>query len=78
MGRQVKPQSAAVLLLLEKYPAGITTHDAILEVACYRLAARIADLRADGVRIEAESVTFDGHTFSRYRLALDAQRSLGL
>ncbi|MFZ0324599.1 MAG: helix-turn-helix domain-containing protein [Actinomycetes bacterium] len=74
----MKPQSAAVLRLLEDHPEGVTQHDAIRDVGCYRLAARIADLRADGVRIEAESVTFDGHTFARYRLALDAQRSFGL
>lgn len=63
----MKPQSAAVLRLLERGP--VTAQDAIRELACYRLAARVADLRADGIRIDAEQVNLDGVRFARYRLA---------
>lgn len=65
----------AVLRLLERGP--VTQQDAIKAIACYRLAARIADLRADGIPIEAETVTHDGVRFARYRLA-QTQRTLGL
>jgi hypothetical protein len=72
----VKPQSAAILRLLERGP--VTQHDAIREASCYRLAARISDLRADGIPIASESVTFEGRTFARYRLAGPIQAELGL
>jgi hypothetical protein len=62
----MKPQSRDVLTLLERGP--VTQQDAIREVACYRLAARIADLRAEGYPIVAESVTQNGARFARYRL----------
>jgi len=62
----MKPQSRDVLTLLERGP--VTQQDAIREVACYRLAARISDLRAEGYPIVAESVTQDGVRFARYRL----------
>jgi len=62
----MKPQSRDVLTLLERGP--VTQQDAIREVACYRLAARISDLRAEGYPIVAESVTQGGVRFARYRL----------
>ena len=62
----MKPQSRDVLTLLERGP--VTQQDAIREVACYRLAARISDLRAEGYPIVAESVTQNGARFARYRL----------
>jgi hypothetical protein len=62
----MKPQSRDVLTLLERGP--VTQQDAIREVACYRLAARISDLRAEGYPIVAESVTHNGVRFARYRL----------
>jgi hypothetical protein len=64
----VKPQSADVYRLLRLHPEGITAQDAIREVACYRLAARIADLRADGITVQAELVGSNGHRYARYRL----------
>jgi hypothetical protein len=76
MADGMKPQSAAVLRLLERGP--VTQQDAIKAIACYRLAARISDLRADGFPIASESVTVDGHTFARYRLAGPVQAELGL
>jgi hypothetical protein len=68
----MKPQSRDVLDLLRKFPAsGITQHDAITFLSCYRLAARIADLRADGYTIRSEQVSRDGVRFARYTLVPD-------
>ena len=66
----MKPQSAEVLHLLRSSPNGVTQQDAITFVQCYRLAARIADLKADGIAIESELVTQGGVRFARYRLAV--------
>jgi hypothetical protein len=63
----VKPQCRDILRLLERGP--VTQQDAIREAACYRLAARVADLRAEGYPIESELVTQRGVRFARYRLA---------
>lgn len=35
---------------------GITAAEAMKEIGCYRLAARIADIRADGIDVKAEPV----------------------
>jgi hypothetical protein len=68
----VKPQSRDVLDLLRKFPvSGITQHDAITFLSCYRLAARIADLRAEGYTIESTSETYQGRRFARYTLVPD-------
>ena len=74
-----KPQSADVLDLLRQFPVtGITQHDAIAFVSCYRLAARVNDLRGEGFDIRSESETFNGRRFARYTLVEAAQGSLGL
>ena len=65
----MKPQTCSILRLLERGP--VTQQDAIREVACYRLAARIADLRADGYTIRSEQVSRDGVRFARYSLVPD-------
>lgn len=65
----MKPQSAEVLHLLRCRPIeGVTQQDAIRFVQCYRLAARISDLRADGYRILSVQTSKDGHRFARYIL----------
>ncbi len=75
----MKPQSAAILRLLERHPEGVTQQDAIRDVACYRLAARIADLRADGVGIRSDIVVRRGVRFAVYSLqAPDVQMDAGL
>jgi hypothetical protein len=76
----MKPQSAAILRLLEKYPAsGVTQQDAIAEAQCYRLAARISDLKADGIDIRTELMRRNGRTFALYRLVpKDEQLTVGL
>jgi hypothetical protein len=64
-----KPQSAEVLHLLRASGiVGVTQQDAIRFAQCYRLAARIADLRAEGYRILSVQVSKDGHRFARYIL----------
>ena len=63
-------QTDAILRLLRDNPDGITAMDALHECGSFRLAARIADLRAAGNDISAEMVTTDsGKRVARYRLA---------
>ena len=65
----MKPQSAEVLHLLRASGLnGVTQQDAIRFCQCYRLAARISDLRAEGHVIESTSETYQGRRFARYRL----------
>lgn len=67
----MKPQSRAVLELLQRHPqTGVTQQRAIAELGCYRLAARVADLRADGYEIVSEMVLQGGVRFARYRLVI--------
>lgn len=68
----MKPQSRDVLRLLVRHPEGVTQQTAIRDVSCYRLAARIADLKADGYPIRSTMETDGaGHRFARYRLLED-------
>lgn len=39
-----------------KQTGGITAAEAMQEIGCYRLAARIADLKADGIGVKSEPV----------------------
>lgn len=65
----MKPQSRAVLDLLRRHPqSGVTQQQAIAVLSCYRLAARVSDLRADGYAIRSETVTQGGVRFARYVL----------
>lgn len=64
----MKPQCAQVLALLRAHPQGVTQQDAIKEIACYRLAARISDLKAEGIEVRAELVGSNGHRYARYHL----------
>lgn len=52
----MKPQNRDVLALLEAHPEGVTPYDALTLVGCFRLAARIRELRDDGFAIWDESV----------------------
>lgn len=62
-------QTEGILRLLEDYPEGITAIDALREVGCFRLAARISDLRAEGHDIGSEMVTLpNGKRVARYQL----------
>ena len=59
-------QCAAILAMLKRGP--ITPLDAIREAKCMRLAARIADLKAEGHNITMEMVTQGEKRFAKYSL----------
>ena len=69
----MKPSTRRTLDLLEQRPDGITMLDALEGGAGSRLAARIADLEADGYSIVHEPVTVPTRhgtvRVTRYRLA---------
>lgn len=46
----------------------ITPIQALNKFGCFRLAARISDLRNDGLNIATKIVTKDGKTFASYKL----------
>ncbi len=60
-------QTDEVLAYIHRH-GSITAYEAMNVLGCYRLAARISDLRKAGVDIESERVTQDGSSFARYRL----------
>ena len=61
-------QTNTVLKILLLRKEGLTARDAMLEFGCYRLAARIAELRDVGWVITTHSETRNGTTFARYKL----------
>lgn len=60
-------QTSQILSHLKTRP--ITPLEALSSYGCLRLAARIADLRASGHRIDTEMVEQDEKRFARYRLS---------
>ncbi len=60
-------QNAGILQAL-KEGARITPMDALKMFGCFRLSARIADLRNGGMKIVTKYVTENGKTFAQYRL----------
>lgn len=46
----------------------LTPMDALNMFGCFRLSARIADLRNEGMKIVTKYVTENGKTFAQYRL----------
>lgn len=46
----------------------ITPMDALKKFGCFRLAARIADLRNEGVNIATKIVTKEGKSYASYKL----------
>ena len=59
-------QTQKILRALQTRP--LTQADAIDLCRCYRLAARINDLRAAGHNIITETIEHDGIRFARYHL----------
>ena len=59
-------QNQQILELLKKGP--ITAMDALVKANCFRLAARINDLKALGHNIITETIKQNGKHFARYRL----------
>jgi hypothetical protein len=63
----MSPQTEAVLALLRRAgAAGITQEDAIREIRCFRLAARVAALKAEGVEVRTVLEGTNGHRWARY------------
>jgi hypothetical protein len=46
----------------------LTPLDALNEFGCFRLAARVADLRREGLDIECKTETANGKRYARYQL----------
>ena len=46
----------------------LTPIDALEDFGCFRLAARVADLRREGLDIECHRETANGKHYARYRL----------
>jgi Helix-turn-helix domain len=69
-------QTARILALLQCGP--VTPLQALEQVGCFRLAARISDLKAEGHVIVTDRVTSPstGKSFARYRLVTQAQTEL--
>jgi hypothetical protein len=71
----MKQSCADILALLHLNPDGITAIEALNEAGCFRLGARIFDLKALGYPIEADWVTtMTGKRVARYRLVTDDTR----
>lgn len=63
----MKSQNEQILQHLKR-GRKITPLDALEKFGCFRLAARISDLRKDGHLINTENVTKDGKTFASYKM----------
>ena len=60
-------QNQQIKTYLEKGKS-ITPIDALNKFGCFRLAARINELRKDGLNIVTKIVTKEGKTYASYRL----------
>lgn len=67
-------QTAQILALLrDRGDDGLTAMDALREAQCFRLAARISDLKDEGYDITSTIETTDtGKRIARYRLVREA------
>jgi biotin operon repressor len=62
-------QTEAIYRLLEEHPEGITAIEALREAGSFRLAARIRNLRDQGIDIESKMETLpNGKRVARYWL----------
>ncbi len=66
-------QTIAVLTHIKKFKS-ITPMDALNAYGCFRLAARIQDLRDQGHRIQTEIVRSGDKRYARYSLIKKAPR----
>ena len=64
-----KAQNARIRMYLET-GRPLTPMDALVRFNCFRLAARIKDLRNEGVAINSELVHKDGKKYSKYFMDL--------
>ena len=63
----MKSQNEQILQHLKR-GRKITPLDALNKFGCFRLAARISDLRNQGHVISTENVTKEGKTFASYKM----------
>ena len=63
----MKIQNEQIKAYLSKGKA-ITPMDALNKFGCFRLSARIKNLRDEGLKIATKYVTKEGKTFASYRL----------
>lgn len=63
----MKSQNEQILQHLKR-GRKITPLDALNKFGCFRLAARISDLRKDGHIISTNNVTKEGKTFASYKM----------
>ena len=61
-------QRGVILALLRLRPQGITPLEALDDLGCMRLAARIAELREAGHNIVTVNESANGKHYARYRL----------
>jgi hypothetical protein len=59
-------QCEQILGMLKRGP--VTAMDALQHAGCFRLAARIADLRQQGHHIETETIEVNGKHIAQYQL----------
>ena len=64
-----KAQTDRIRMYLETGKS-LTPMDALVRFNCFRLAARVKDLRDQGVNIRSELVHKDGKKYSRYFMDL--------
>lgn len=62
-----KTQNEQILTYLSK-GKGITPIQALNKFGCFRLAARISNLREQGYKIKTETLTQNGKSFASYKL----------
>ena len=62
-------QETQILQMLKTSPTGITAIDALEKAQCFRLAARIKNLRNAGHDIETKRESKNGKSYARYWLA---------
>jgi len=61
-------QTKLIYEYLKRTEDGITPLDALEKFGCFRLSARIADLRDEGHNIVTLRETKNGKTYARYKL----------
>ena len=59
-------QTTQIFDMLKRGP--VTAMDALQQAGCFRLAARIADLRQQGHHIETETIEVNGKHIAQYSL----------
>lgn len=69
MNGRTSSQCKAILAYMEQHRDGITARDAMQELGVMRLAARISNLKDEGVEIETTMEKGEGGVrYARYRL----------